>query len=57
MNTCARAAKIVRTDVNSRRSADMTFDREVRTVVVKVNANDDTEEDTVNKGRLISREC
>jgi len=41
VNTCASAAKIARTDVDSRRSGDTSFEREVSNVVVGVNVHTD----------------
>lgn len=43
MNICASEARIARTDVDSRRSGDTTFKREVSSVVVGVNVNKHTQ--------------
>ena len=55
MDACASETKIVRTDIDSRRSGDTTFEREVNNVVVGVGVTKKTHEDTVNKGRLLFR--
>ena len=59
MDTCASAAKIARTDVDSRKSGDTTFEREVSSVVVKmeVDVDKDTEQDTLEKEKNDLQGC
>ena len=57
VNICASEAKIARTDVDSRRSRDTTFEREVSNVVVGVNVNKNTSSKTLERGENDLQAC